>query len=114
MEEILREFYDLRLKMYEKRKAYMVISKIQKDLCMYIEKMAYMVFSKGFSCTPAWCCQKGLDLIQYSQVGSLAGEAKKLSNQARFILEKCDGSLKVDPSKTSFFSTKRNASLGRK
>ena len=79
MEEILREFYDLRLKMYEKRKAYMVIS-------------------KGFSCIPAWFCQKSLDLIQYYQVGSLAGEAKKLSNQARFILEKCDGSLKVDPS----------------
>ena len=53
MEEILREFYDLRLKMYEKRKAYMVISKIQKDLCMYMKKMAYMVFSKGFSCTYA-------------------------------------------------------------
>ena len=105
MEEILREFYDLRLKMYEKRKAYMVISKIQKDLCMYMKKMAYMVISKGFSCMPAWCCQKGLDLIQNSQVGSLAGEAKKLSNQARFILEKCDGSLKGDPSQTSFFST---------
>ena len=45
-------------------------------------------------------------------MGSLAGEAKKLSNQARFILEKCDGSLKVDPSQTSFFSTDRNASLG--
>ena len=58
---------------------------------------------------PALGCQKGLDLIQHSQVGSLAGEAKKLSNQARFILEKCDGSLKVDPSKTSFFSTNRNA-----
>ena len=98
VEEILREFYDLRLKMYEKRKAYMVISKIQKDLCMYMKKMAYMVFSKGFSCTPAWSCQKGPDLIQYSQVGNLAGEAKKLSNQARFILEKCDGSLKVDHS----------------
>merc|ERR1719394_1372576 len=55
VEEILREFYDLRLKMYEKRKAYMV--------------------------------------------GSLAGEAKKLSNQARFILEKCDGSLKVENKK---------------
>ena len=29
------------------------------------------------------------------QVGMMAGEAGKLSNQARFILEKCDGSLKV-------------------
>ena len=29
------------------------------------------------------------------QVGMMAGEAGKLSNQARFILEKCDGTLKV-------------------
>ena len=79
---------------------------------MFMKMMAYMVISKGSSCMPAWCCQKGLDLIRHSQVGSLAGEAKKLSNQARFILEKCDGSLKVDPSKISFFSTNRNASLG--
>merc|ERR1712032_95652 len=55
VEEILREFYDLRLKMYEKRKAYMV--------------------------------------------GMMAGEAGKLSNQARFILEKCDGTLKVENKK---------------
>merc|ERR1712241_568798 len=55
VEEILREFYDLRLKMYEKRKAY--------------------------------------------TVGMMAGEAGKLSNQARFILEKCDGSLKVENKK---------------
>ena len=40
MEEILREFYDLRLKMYEKMKAYMVVL-------------------KRFSFMPAWCCQKG-------------------------------------------------------
>ena len=38
MEEILREFYDLRLKMYEKRKAYMVISKIKKGpMYVYLE-----------------------------------------------------------------------------
>jgi DNA topoisomerase-2 len=49
--EILTEFFDLRLKMYDKRKKYMV--------------------------------------------GMLQSEAGKLSNQARFILEKCDGTLKV-------------------
>ena len=51
VEEILREFFDLRMKMYDKRKKFMV--------------------------------------------GMLQSEAGKLSNQARFILEKCDGTLKV-------------------
>jgi len=55
VEEILKEFYTLRLTMYEKRKKYMV--------------------------------------------GMLEAEASKLSNQARFILEKCDGSLKVENKK---------------
>merc|ERR1711872_683709 len=54
-EEIMKEFYDLRLKMYDKRKKYMV--------------------------------------------GLLEAETCKLSNQARFILEKCDGSLKVENKK---------------
>merc|ERR1712079_289775 len=55
VEQIMQEFYDLRLKMYEKRKKYME--------------------------------------------GTLGAEAAKLSNQARFILEKCDGSLKVENKK---------------
>merc|ERR1712012_724604 len=54
-EEIMKEFYDLRLKMYEKRKKYME--------------------------------------------GSLGADACKLSNQARFILEKCDGTLKIENKK---------------
>ena len=54
-EEIMREFYDLRLKMYDKRKKYME--------------------------------------------GALEAEASKLSNQARFILEKCDGTLKIENKK---------------
>ena len=54
-EEIMKEFYDLRLKMYDKRKKYMV--------------------------------------------GLLEAETCKLSNQARFILEKCDGSLKIENKK---------------
>merc|ERR1711936_352563 len=53
--EILREFYDLRLVYYGKRKKYLE--------------------------------------------GMLEAEAGKLSNQARFILEKCDGSLKVENKK---------------
>merc|ERR1711988_2092465 len=53
--EILREFYDLRLVYYGKRKKYLE--------------------------------------------GMLEAEALKLSNQARFILEKCDGSLKVENKK---------------
>merc|ERR1712203_564118 len=55
VQEIMKEFYDLRLKMYEKRKKYME--------------------------------------------GTLGAEACKLSNQARFILEKCDGTLKVENKK---------------
>merc|ERR1712050_572994 len=55
VQEIMKEFYDLRLKMYEKRKKYME--------------------------------------------GTLGAEAAKLSNQARFILEKCDGTLKVENKK---------------
>merc|ERR1719348_488476 len=51
----MKEFYDLRLKMYEKRKKYME--------------------------------------------GTLGAEASKLSNQARFILEKCDGTLKIENKK---------------
>merc|ERR1712012_1289527 len=54
-EEIMKEFYDLRLKMYEKRKKFME--------------------------------------------GSLGADACKLSNQARFILEKCDGTLKIENKK---------------
>ena len=54
-EEIMKEFYDLRLKMYDKRKKYME--------------------------------------------GHLGAEACKLSNQARFILEKCDGTLKIENKK---------------
>ena len=53
--EILREFYDLRLVYYGKRKKYLE--------------------------------------------GMLEAEALKLSNQARFILEKCDGSLVVENKK---------------
>merc|ERR1719500_507247 len=53
--EILREFYNLRLEYYAKRKKYME--------------------------------------------GLLGSEACKLSNQARFILEKCDGSLKIENKK---------------
>ena len=55
VEQIMRDFFDLRLTMYDKRKKYMV--------------------------------------------GMLESEAGKLSNQARFILEKCDGSLKVENKK---------------
>lgn len=47
--DILKEFYTLRLKMYQKRKDYLE--------------------------------------------GMLEAEAKRLSNQARFIMEKCDGKL---------------------
>ena len=54
-EQILKEFYDLRLKMYDKRKKFME--------------------------------------------GMLGAEACKLSNQARFILEKCDGTLKIENKK---------------
>ena len=54
-EQIMQEFYDLRLKMYDKRKKYMT--------------------------------------------GALGAEACKLSNQARFILEKCDGTLKIENKK---------------
>jgi len=53
--DILREFYDLRLQYYQKRKNYLE--------------------------------------------GMLEAEALKLSNQARFILEKCDGSLVVENKK---------------
>ncbi|KAK8401478.1 hypothetical protein O3P69_001004 [Scylla paramamosain] len=55
VDQILREFFDLRLQYYEKRKAYLV--------------------------------------------GFLEAEACKLSNQARFILEKCDGSLVIENKK---------------
>jgi len=55
VDEILREFYALRLKLYQKRKAYME--------------------------------------------GVLGAEAAKLSNQARFILEKCDNTLTVENKK---------------
>lgn len=54
-QEIMKEFFDLRLTMYGKRKKYME--------------------------------------------GTLGAEACKLSNQARFILEKCDGTLKVENKK---------------
>ena len=53
--DILREFYDLRLVYYDKRKKYLE--------------------------------------------GLLGAEAAKLSNQARFILEKCDGTLKIENKK---------------
>uniref|UniRef100_A0A2P2I0M0 DNA topoisomerase 2 n=1 Tax=Hirondellea gigas TaxID=1518452 RepID=A0A2P2I0M0_9CRUS len=53
--EILKEFYDLRMEFYIKRKKYMV--------------------------------------------GFLDAEAKKLSNQARFIKEKCDGKLVIENKK---------------
>ena len=33
----------------------------------------------------------------------MAGEAGKLSNQARFILEKCDGTLKVNTTDCNLF-----------
>ncbi|XP_069993753.1 DNA topoisomerase 2-alpha isoform X2 [Penaeus vannamei] len=55
VEEILREFFDLRLKYYSKRKQYLV--------------------------------------------GMIQAEASKLSNQARFILEKCDGRLVIENKK---------------
>merc|ERR1719195_2271267 len=55
VQQIMQEFFGLRLKMYEKRKKYME--------------------------------------------GTLGADACKLSNQARFILEKCDGSLKVENKK---------------
>ncbi|XP_068236454.1 DNA topoisomerase 2-alpha isoform X2 [Palaemon carinicauda] len=55
VEDILREFYELRLKYYVKRKAYLV--------------------------------------------GMLEAETSRLSNQARFILEKCDGRLVVENKK---------------
>jgi len=55
VEEILKEFFDLRLKMYEKRKKYMV--------------------------------------------GCMESEAGQLSNRARFILEKCDGTIKIENKK---------------
>merc|ERR1711915_557883 len=55
VEEIMREFFDVRLSMYGKRKKFME--------------------------------------------GTLGSEACKLSNQARFILEKCDGTLKIENKK---------------
>jgi len=55
VDEILREFFDLRVEMYSKRKAHML--------------------------------------------GLLEAEALKLSNQARFIVEKCDGRLVVENKK---------------
>jgi len=55
VQEIMKEFFDLRLEMYGKRKKYME--------------------------------------------GTLGAEACKLSNQARFILEKCDGTLKIENKK---------------
>ncbi|KAK2724992.1 DNA topoisomerase 2-like [Artemia franciscana] len=55
VEEILKEFYELRLSFYAKRKAYLE--------------------------------------------GILQAEAAKLSNQARFIVEKCDGKLTVENKK---------------
>ena len=55
VEDILREFYTLRLEYYDKRKRYLE--------------------------------------------GTLGAEAAKLSNQARFILEKCDGTVKVENKK---------------
>jgi len=53
--DVMKEFFELRLKMYEKRKKYLE--------------------------------------------GALGAEACKLSNQARFILEKCDGTLKIENKK---------------
>lgn len=55
MDEILRDFYDLRLKYYVRRKEFLE--------------------------------------------GQLQAEADKLSNQARFILEKCDKGLVVENKK---------------
>lgn len=55
VEEILREFYDLRVKYYVRRKDYLE--------------------------------------------GQLQAEADKLSNQARFILEKCDKGLVIENKK---------------
>ncbi|XP_064095039.1 DNA topoisomerase 2-alpha-like isoform X2 [Macrobrachium nipponense] len=55
VEDIMREFFELRLKFYRMRKAYLV--------------------------------------------GMLEAEANRLSNQARFILEKCDGRLVVENKK---------------
>merc|ERR1719330_1487051 len=55
VEDILEEFFELRLKYYGKRKKY--------------------------------------------QEGMLSAEASRLSNQARFILEKCDGTVKVENKK---------------
>jgi len=55
VQQIMKEFFDLRLEMYGKRKKYME--------------------------------------------GTLGAEACKLSNQARFILEKCDGTLKIENKK---------------
>ena len=55
VQEIMKEFFDLRLTMYGKRK-------------------------------------KNME-------GTLGAEACKLSNQARFILEKCDGTLKIENKK---------------
>lgn len=55
VDEILREFYALRLKFYDKRKDYLI--------------------------------------------GQLQAEADKLSNQARFIVEKCDKDLVVENKK---------------
>lgn len=55
VEEILRDFYELRLKYYARRKEY--------------------------------------------REGQLQAEAEKLSNQARFILEKCDKDLVVENKK---------------
>ena len=55
MEQILREFYAMRLEFYSKRKKYLE--------------------------------------------GMIGAEAARLSNQARFILEKCDGTVKIENKK---------------
>lgn len=55
VQQIMREFYDVRIKMYEKRKKYLL--------------------------------------------GAMGADAGKLSNQARFILEKCDGKLVIENKK---------------
>ena len=55
VEQILREFYTLRLEYYGKRKKYLE--------------------------------------------GMIGSEAARLSNQARFILEKCDGTVKIENKK---------------
>jgi DNA topoisomerase-2 len=55
VEEILREFYTVRLEYYSKRKKYLE--------------------------------------------GMIGAEAARLSNQARFILEKCDGTIKIENKK---------------